>query len=70
MSNVSEYDLKKVSTFKEKPKLGALPLIHMNTSKIKSGKNNGFFRCKTFNLSKNETKKNNKDEINKWLMRI
>ena len=71
MSNTSEYDLKKVSTFKEKPKLGALPLIHMNSSKIKNGKNNfGFFRCKTLNLSKNETKKNNKDEINKWLMRI
>ena len=65
------YDFKKVSTFKEKPKLGSLPLMHMNSSKIKnSNKNFGFFRCKTLNLSKNETKKNNKDEINKWLMRI
>ena len=43
----------------------------LKTSKIKnSSKNLGFFRCKTLNLLKNETKKNNKDEINKWLMRI
>ena len=71
-TNISTgYDFKKVSTFKEKPKLGSLPLMHMNSSKIKnSNKNFGFFRCKTLNLSKNETKKNNKDEINKWLMRI
>ena len=56
---------------KEKPKLGSLPLMHMNSLKNKNTKNNfGFFRCKTLNLSKNETKKNNKDEINKWLMRI
>ena len=71
-TNISTgYDFKKVSTFKEKPKLGSLPLMHMNSSKIKnSNKNFGFFRCKTLNLSKNETKKNNKDERNKWLMRI
>ena len=71
-TNISTgYDFKKVSTFKEKPKLGSLPLMHMNSSKIKnSNKNFGFFRCKTLNLSKNETKKSNKDEINKWLMRI
>ena len=65
------FDIKKVCTFKEKPKLGSLPLMHMNSLKNKNTKNNfGFFRCKTLNLSKNETKKNNKDEINKWLMRI
>ena len=69
-SNITS-DIKKVSTFKEKPKLGSLPLLHMNSQKIKN-KNNpyGFFRCKTLNLTKNESKKNNKDEINKWLMRI
>ena len=72
LTNLSNgYDFKKVSTFKDKPKLSSLPLMHMNSSKIKnSSKNLGFFRCKTLNLSKNETKKNNKDEINKWLMRI
>ena len=71
VTDISGYDIKKVSTFKEKPKLGALPLIHMNSLKIKNDKNpHSFFRCKTLNLSKNETKKNNKDEINKWLMRI
>jgi ubiquitin-conjugating enzyme E2 S len=71
-SNISNYEIQKVSTFKEKPKLGSLPLMSSNSIKTKS-KNNpyGFFRSKTLNLSKNnETKKNNKDEINKWLMRI
>ena len=64
-------DIKTVLTFKEKPRLGSLPLIHMNSSKIINGKNPySFFRCKTLNLSNNETKRNNKDEINKWLMRI
>ena len=72
VTNISNaYEFKKVSTFKEKPKLSSLPLMHMNSLKNKNTKNNfGFFRCKTLNLSKNETKKNNKDEINKWLMRI
>ena len=71
ITNINRNDIKKVSTFKEKPKLDSLPLIHMNSSKIKSGKNTfGFFRCKTLNLSNNESKRNNKDEINKWLMRI
>ena len=72
VTNISNaYEFKKVSTFKEKPKLSSLPLMHMNSLKNKnSSKNIGFFRCKTLNLSKNETKKNNKDEINKWLMRI
>ena len=72
ISNISNYEIQKVSTFKEKPKLGSLPLMSSNSIKTKS-KNNpyGFFRSKTINLSKNnETKKNNKDEINKWLMRI
>ena len=71
-SNISNYEIQKVSTFKEKPKLGSLPLMSSNSIKTKS-KNNpyGFFRSKTLNMSKNnETKKNNKDEINKWLMRI
>ena len=72
VTNISNaYEFKKVSTFKEKPKLSSLPLMHMNSLKNKnSSKNIGFFRCKNLNLSKNETKKNNKDEINKWLMRI
>ena len=73
INNINELDIKKVSTFKEKPKLDSLPLLRMNSLKMNNGKNpNGFFRCKTFNLSQNETKKikNNKDEINKWLMRI
>ena len=71
MTNISSYEIKKVSTFKEKPKLDSLPLIHMNSLKPKKDNNPyGFFRCKTLNISKNETKKSNKDEINKWLMRI
>ena len=71
VSEINGYDIKRVSTCKEKPKLGTLPLLHMNSLKIKNEKNQfGFFRCKTLNLSKNEPKKNNKDEINKWLMRI
>ena len=72
VTNISNYDIKKVSTFKEKPKLDSLPLIHMNSLKTTKKGNNpyGFFRCKTLNISKNESKKNNKDEINKWLMRI
>ena len=71
ITNINEHDIKKVSTFKEKPKLDSLPLMHMNSLKIKNGKSsNSLLRCKTFNLSQNETKKNNKDEINKWLMRI
>ena len=72
ISNISNYEIQKVSTFKEKPKLGSLPLMSSNSIKTKS-KNNpyGFIRSKTLNLSKNnESKKNNKDEINKWLMRI
>ena len=71
ISNVDEFYLKKVSTFKEKPKLDSLPLIHMNSMKAKEAKNKfSFFRSKTINLSNNETKTKNKDEINKWLMRI
>ena len=72
VSNISSCDIKKVSTFKEKPKLDSLPLIHMNSLKTTKKENNpyGFFRCKTLNISKNESKKSNKDEINKWLMRI
>ena len=73
INNINDLDIKKVSTFKEKPKLDSLPLLRMNSLKMNNGKSpNGFFRCKTFNLSQNETKKikNNKDEINKWLMRI
>ena len=71
INNICDHDIRKVSTFKEKPKLDSLPLIHMNSLKIKNGKNPYcFLRCKTFNLSQNESKKNNKDEINKWLMRI
>ena len=72
ISNISNYEIQKVSTFKEKPKLGSLPLMSSSSIKTKS-KNNpyGFIRSKTLNLSKNnESKKNNKDEINKWLMRI
>ena len=72
VTNISSaYEFKKVSKFKEKPKLSSLLLIHMNSLQNKnSSRNIGFFRCKTLNLSKNETKKNNKDEINKWIMRI
>ena len=71
-SNISNHEIQKVSTFKEKPKLGSLPLMRTNTLKNKKGNNQyGFFRSKTLNLSKNTgNKKNNKDEINKWLMRI
>ncbi len=73
-SNMSNYEIQKVSTFKEKPKLGSLPLMSINSFKNKNKNGNnpyGFFRSKTLNLSKNiGTKKNNKDEINKWLMRI
>ena len=70
ISNASEFYVKKVSTFKEKPKLDSLPLIHMNSLKTKDENHHNFFRCKTLNLSNNETKNKNKDEINKWLMRI
>ena len=72
ISNISNYEIQKVSTFKEKPKLGCLPLISSKNLKTKKGNNQyGFFRSKTLNISKNiETKKSNKDEINKWLMRI
>ena len=71
-SNISNNEIKKVSTFKEKPKLGSLPLMNSKSLGNKIGNSSyGFFRSKTLNLSKNnETKKNNKDEINKWLMRI
>ena len=71
ISNISNYEIQKVSTFKDKPKLGSLPLMTSNSLKAKNSKAYGFFRSKTLNISKNtETKKNNKDEINKWLMRI
>ena len=72
ITNISNYEIQKVSTFKEKPKLGALPLMNSKSLKSKNENNPyGFFRSKTINFSKNiETKKNNKDEINKWLMRI
>ena len=71
ISNISNYEIQKVPTFKEKPKLGSLPLMTSNSLKAKNSKAYGFFRSKTLNISKNnETKKNNKDEINKWLMRI
>ena len=71
ISNISNYEIQKVSTFKDKPKLGSLPLMTNNSLKAKNSKAYGFFRSKTLNISKNtETKKNNKDEINKWLMRI
>ena len=72
ITNISNYEIQKVSTFKEKPKLGALPLMSSKSLKSKNENNPyGFFRSKTINFSKNiETKKNNKDEINKWLMRI
>ncbi len=71
-SNISSFGIQKVSTFKEKPKLGSLPLMNSKTINSKKGNNPyGFFRSKTLNLSENVgTKKNNKDEINKWLMRI
>ena len=71
-SSISNNEIKKVSTFKEKPKLGSLPLMNSKSLGNKIGNSSyGFFRSKTLNLSKNnETKKNNKDEINKWLMRI
>ena len=71
-TNISSYEIQKVSTFKEKPKLGSLPLMSSKSIKSKNENNSyGFFRSKTINLSKNiETKKSNKDEINKWLMRI
>jgi ubiquitin-conjugating enzyme E2 S len=72
ISNISNYEIQKVSTFKEKPKLGSLPLMSSKSLRSKNENNPyGFFRSKTINISKNnETKKNNKDEINKWLMRI
>ena len=72
ISNSSNYEIQKVSTFKEKPKLGLLPLMNSKTLKTKKGNNQfGFFRSKTLNISKNiETKNSSKDEINKWLMRI
>ena len=72
ISNISNFEIQKVSTFKEKPKLGSLPLMYSNSIKTKNGHHAcGFMRSKTLNIDKvNETKKNNKDEINKWLMRI
>jgi len=69
----SNLDIRGVSTFKEKPNLGHLPLLSINSLKIKNeGNRYSFFRSKTLNLgnSNNITKKNNKDEINKWIMRI
>ena len=37
VTNISNaYEFKKVSTFKEKPKLSSLPLMHMNSLKIKN----------------------------------
>jgi len=72
ISNISNYEIQKVSTFKDKPKLGSLPLMSIKSLNSKKGNNPyGFIRSKTLNISKNiGTKKNNKDEINKWLMRI
>ena len=71
-SNINNYEIQKVSTFKDKPKLGSLPLMCSNSIKTKNEHNSyGFFRSKTMKIdSTNNSKKNNKDEINKWLMRI
>ena len=72
VSNLNNYEIQKVSTFKDKPKLGSLPLMCSNSIKTKNGhKSYGFFRSKTMRIDNtNNSKKNNKDEINKWLMRI
>ena len=72
ISNNNNYDIQKVCTFKDKPKLGSLPLIYSNSIKNKNEHNSyGFFRSKTLKIDNtNNSKKNNKDEINKWLMRI
>ena len=71
-SNINNYEIQKVSTFKDKPKLGSLPLMCSNSIKTKNEHNSyGFFRSKTMKIdSTNNSKKNKKDEINKWLMRI
>ena len=71
-SNINNYEIQKVSTFKDKPKLGSLPLMCSNSIKTKNEHNTyGFFRSKTMKIDNtNNSKKNNKDEINKWLMRI
>ena len=71
-SNINNYEIQKVSTFKDKPKLGSLPLMCSNSIKTKNEhKSYGFFRSKTMQIDNtNNSKKNNKDEINKWLMRI
>ena len=72
VSNLNNYEIQKVSTFKDKPKLGSLPLMCSNSIKTKNdNKSYGFFRSKTMRIDNtNNSKKNNKDEINKWLMRI
>ena len=72
ISNINNYEIQKVSTFKDKPKLGSLPLMYSNSIKSKNEHNSyGFFRSKTLKIDNtNNSKKNNKDEINKWLMRI
>jgi ubiquitin-conjugating enzyme E2 S len=72
VSNLNNYEIQKVSTFKDKPKLGSLPLMCSNSIKTKNdNKSYGFFRSKTMKIDNtNNSKKNNKDEINKWLMRI
>jgi ubiquitin-conjugating enzyme E2 S len=71
-SNINNYEIQKVSTFKHKPNLGSLPLMCSNSIKTKNEhKSYGFFRSKTMRIDNtNNSKKNNKDEINKWLMRI
>ena len=71
-SNINNYEIQKVSTFKNKPNLGSLPLMCSNSIKTKNEhKSYGFFRSKTMRIDNtNNSKKNNKDEINKWLMRI
>jgi hypothetical protein len=72
ISNINNYEIQKVSTFKDKPKLDSLPLMYSNSIKSKNEHNSyGFFRSKTLKIDNtNNSKKNNKDEINKWLMRI
>ena len=72
ISNINNNEIQKISTFKDKPKLGSLPLMYSNSIKSKNEHYSyGFFRSKTLKIDNtNNSKKNNKDEINKWLMRI
>ena len=66
-------DIKKSNTLRDKPNLGSLPSMLSNQLKNSNGGNHfGFFRSRTQNITFEEDnmKKNNQDEINKWLMRI